>query len=381
MSKSGKNSNKYNKYKTYNGRFDSPEEPQSGMRDILVGLALIPTWPCMFTIVVSIGLFIKGGSKAAERRMYRRFHELCAVIGMRDRVSVRELAKVSNMTRSDTMRYLQRMIARGYFGQGAYLDVNSEELVLSTSGAYQQTPPPRFGWHDLVMDVLSALRGRKIYTDRRDDDLHAADRVETEFVSARHSRPVELNRGQTADTQRADSPREKARPQTQTQAQAQPEPEQPRSASRPKKEQKVYMDELERILSELYELNEQIDDEAVSRRIDRIGTLTAGIFRAVIDNPQREQDVRKFMNYYLPTTLKLLKSYDMLEDQSFQGENIVASRKKIENVLDMLIAAFEKQLDRLFHNDALDIATDIDVLETMMAGDGLSGKGQMLGMH
>jgi 5-bromo-4-chloroindolyl phosphate hydrolysis protein len=107
------------------------------------------------------------------------------------------------------------------------------------------------------------------------------------------------------------------------------------------------MGELERTLNELYMLNEQIDDEAVSRRIDRIGELTAGIFRAVIDNPEREQDVRKFMNYYLPTTLKLLKSYDMLEEQSYQGENIAASRKKIENVLDMLIEAYERQLARL----------------------------------
>jgi len=80
------------------------------------------------------------------------------------------------------------------------------------------------------------------------------------------------------------------------------------------------------------------------------------------------------MNYYLPTTLKLLKSYELLEDQSFQGENIAASRAKIENVLNMLIGAYEKQLDRLFSDDALDIATDIDVLETMISGDGLSEK-------
>ena len=162
-------------------------------------------------------------------------------------------------------------------------------------------------------------------------------------------------------------PQPEAKPQQQAQAQSQ---------SGDTKKQ-TYMDELERTLAELYQLNEQIQDEAVSNRIDRIGALTAGIFRAVIEKPEREQDVRKFMNYYLPTTLKLLKSYDMLEDQSYQGENIIASRKKIESVLDMLIEAYEKQLDRLFRDDALDIATDIDVLETMMAGDGLSDKGQL----
>ena len=85
------------------------------------------------------------------------------------------------------------------------------------------------------------------------------------------------------------------------------------------------------------------------------------------------------MNYYLPTTLKLLKSYDLLEDQSYQSESIVSSRKKIEGVLDTLIQAYEKQLENLFKDDALDIATDIDVLETMMAGDGLTGGMQMPG--
>ena len=134
---------------------------------------------------------------------------------------------------------------------------------------------------------------------------------------------------------------------------------------------RTYAEELERTLGELRELNERIEDEAVSQRIDRIGTLTAGIFRVVIQKPEREQDVRKFMNYYLPTTIKLLHSYELLEDQGYQSESIVESRGKIENILDTLIKAYEKQLDRLFRDDALDIATDIDVLETMMAGDGL----------
>ena len=77
------------------------------------------------------------------------------------------------------------------------------------------------------------------------------------------------------------------------------------------------------------------------------------------------------MNYYLPTTLKLLKSYSLMEKQSYQGEHIVASRKKIEESLDLLIHGFEQQQDRLFRTEALDVETDISVLETMMASDGL----------
>lgn len=327
--------------KTYNGRFSSPEEPKGGGKWIAVGCMMIPLWSIplvgMATLAGSVCCFVKGGKMSGQRRMYRRFHELCAVIGMRTRVSIRELAKVCEMGKNDMRKYLQRMIAAGYFGGEAYLDVNREELVLP-AGEDGQERQGAESWKDLAFDLLHLLKVDKFFQEP------------------------------------ARSPEEEQKPQAETSR----EDREMKPDTDPKKQS--YMDELEHTLAELVELNERIEDEAVSSRIDRIGTLTADIFRAVIEKPEREVDVRKFMNYYLPTTLKLLKSYDMLEDQSYQGENIVASRKKIENVLDMLISAYEKQLDRLFHDDALDIAADVDVLETMMAGDGLSAKGQMPNM-
>ena len=333
--------------RTYNGRFFSPEEPKSGTGSLISGLVMIPFWSIPVAgiafLAASIGCFIKCGKRSAERRLIRRFHECCTVIGLRQHVAVKELAKAVELSANDMRKQLQTMISRGYFGDGAYLDLAHGELVLPTVARETKQSG---SWRELVNEVLNMLRGDQVFS----DDAQDAD-----------FKPVEPE------------------PAPQPEQKPEPEPE-PAKKPSPANVKKTYMDELERILNELYQLNEQIEDEAVSARIDRIGTLTAGIFRAVIDNPEREQDVRKFMNYYLPTTLKLLKSYDMLEEQSYQGENIVASRKKIEGVLDTLIAAFEKQLDRLFQNDALDIATDIDVLETMMVGDGLSSKGQM-GMH
>ena len=334
--------------RTYNGRFFSPEEPKSGTGSLISGLVMIPFWSIPVAgiafLAASIGCFIKCGKRSAERRLIRRFHECCTVIGLRQHVAVKELAKAVELSANDMRKQLQTMIARGYFGDGAYLDMAHGELVLPPVA--REAKQSGGSWRELVNEVLNMLRGDQVFS----DDAQDAD-----------FKPVE--------------------PEHTPQPEQKPEPEpEPAKKPSPASVKKTYMDELERILNELYQLNEQIEDEAVSARIDRIGTLTAGIFRAVIDNPEREQDVRKFMNYYLPTTLKLLKSYDMLEEQSYQGENILASRRKIESVLDTLIAAFEKQLDRLFQNDALDIATDIDVLETMMAGDGLSSKGQM-GMH
>lgn len=331
---------------TYNGRFYSPAEPRGGGKWIVGGLVMIPLWSLPLVGVAalagSVCCFVKGGKMNAEKRMYQRFHEFCAVIGMRERISFRELMKASGMTKTDLRQYLQKMLAKGYFGPEAMLDLNREELVLPAfrgQAAQQHTG----SWKDMVFELLHALRVDKHFQG-----------------NAQESHPAGPESEPKTESQPAAQPREA--------------PKQPQEGASVKK---TYMDELEKTLNELYQLNVQIEDEAVSRRIDRIGALTAGIFRAVIDNPEREQDVRKFMNYYLPTTLKLLKSYDMLEEQSYQGENIAASRKKIEDVLDMLIEAYEKQLDRLFKNDALDIATDINVLETMMAGDGLSGKGQI----
>ena len=314
--------------RTYNGRFYLPEEPKPATGWLVAGLAFLMTG----IVPVSIGCFIVYGRKNSERNLVRHFREYCAVIGMRNRVSFRELGKVSSTSMGDTQKLLQKMVANGYFGEGAYLDVQRKELVLTPYAAREPEYQRQGGsWKDVLFEVFDVLRGERIFQDDvKEEDLNF------EKVSA---------------------PEPKPQPQ--------------------KPAKKTYAEELERILNELYQLNVQIEDEGVSRRIDRIGTLTAGIFRVVIEKPEREQDVRKFMNYYLPTTLKLLRSYDLLEDQSYQGENIVESRRKIEEVLDMLIQAFERQLDRLFRNEALDIATDIDVLETLMAGDGLSSKGQM----
>jgi 5-bromo-4-chloroindolyl phosphate hydrolysis protein len=83
------------------------------------------------------------------------------------------------------------------------------------------------------------------------------------------------------------------------------------------------------------------------------------------------------MNYYLPTTLKLLHAYETLEKQGIKGENIMSAKQDIERVLDTLASGYEQQLDNLFKADAIDISADIDVLESMMEQDGLTNDGNM----
>ena len=119
-------------------------------------------------------------------------------------------------------------------------------------------------------------------------------------------------------------------------------------------------------------LNDSIQDETISAQIDRLEEVSSRIFQYVKDNPAKLPQIRKFMSYYLPTTIKLLTAYDQMSRQGVSGENITGTMEKVEGMMSSIVQAFEKQLDSLFGDQALDISTDITVLENMMAREGLS---------
>jgi len=125
-------------------------------------------------------------------------------------------------------------------------------------------------------------------------------------------------------------------------------------------------------VKEMRRLNDNIEDEYISARIDEIEAVTNKIFEVVTKDISKAPKIRKFMNYYLPTTLKMLDAYDQMCDAGIDGENITATRKKVEGVMDTIITAFHKQLDSLYGAEALDISTDITVLENMLAREGLT---------
>ena len=103
--------------------------------------------------------------------------------------------------------------------------------------------------------------------------------------------------------------------------------------------------------------------------------LVDKIFDRVEQNPASVGDIRKLMEYYLQTTSKLLQAYQDLDALPVQGENISSSKKEIEKTLDTLNRAFEKLLDDLFQETAWDVSTDISVLHTMLAQEGLTEDG------
>lgn len=128
-------------------------------------------------------------------------------------------------------------------------------------------------------------------------------------------------------------------------------------------------------LKTLAQLNDAIPDPKVSAAIERIQTVSGKIFDYIAEHPGKSDDIRRFLNYYLPTTIKLLKSYSKMDDQGINSGNIGSAMKNVEGMLQKIGDAFEKQLDHLFADEALDISTDITVLEGMMAQEGLTGEG------
>ena len=299
--------------------------------------------------LAGLGLTVLGQTDKNREERFRRY---LAVIGGRSPIALSEIAARSNEKIETVEKDLQTMIDMGYFGLDTYIDHSRHCIVL-----------------DGVDDVnwskaASASAGEAgkaggIHINVEDFVKTASDIFHTVHDEVKK----EIQKDSAAETRRTSSAR---RPETKQAAKTEPEKAQEQPAKQPAQE-----DQFGRILSQIRELNDRIADKEISAKIDQIETITAHIFGIVRKKPERIGEIRKFMNYYLPTTLKLLDSYALLEEQGIEGDNITASKKQISQIMDTLIKSFEKQLDQLFSSQALDISSDIEVMENMLSADGL----------
>ena len=294
----------------------------------LVYMALdIGGWGAL-VLACGLGLTVWGEK---SRKREQRFRKYLSVIGGRSPVALAEMAARCNESIDTVEKELQAMIDQGYFGLTTYIDHNRGCIVLD-------------GMDDLSW---SAPKKHRV-------DIH----IHTDNIK----------RGKAviyADPEPESAPEPEAQ---------RPAPEQKTAAqtgAANAKTAKGEDDQFGRYLSEIRSLNDRIADAEISAKIDRIEGITSHIFEIVRKRPEKLGEIRKFMNYYLPTTLKLLDSYALLEEQGIEGDNITASKQQISQIMDTLIKGFEKQLDQLLSTQAIDINSDIEVLENMMAADGL----------
>lgn len=158
-------------------------------------------------------------------------------------------------------------------------------------------------------------------------------------------------------------------------------PKKKAEAKNPPEQKKSYGPEVDpileegaRALGEMARIYSSVKDKDVRQKINELMRITDKITQDAIADPADIPQIKKFMNYYLPTTIKLLNAYDRMSAQGIEGENLDRSMNNINEMLDQAIVAYKKRLDSLFENQALDIETDIEVMNRMLAREGLTGE-------
>ena len=123
------------------------------------------------------------------------------------------------------------------------------------------------------------------------------------------------------------------------------------------------------ILRNIRHANDRIADPELSRKIDRLEQVSGLIFKEVEEHPEKRASIHTFFDYYLPTTQKLLDTYADFEETGVEGANLREAKERIEQTMDLIVAGFEHQLDQLYSSDAMDVASDIKVMEAMLKRD------------
>ena len=129
------------------------------------------------------------------------------------------------------------------------------------------------------------------------------------------------------------------------------------------------------MLAEIRKENDLIPDAELTAQMDQLDDVANRIFRTVAEQPAKAPQIRRFMDYYLPTTLKMLAGYRKMDERQVTGKNAQETRSQIREAMNTVLKAFDKQLDALYQDDMLDLSTDIDVMETMLRQDGLIDSG------
>ena len=167
---------------------------------------------------------------------------------------------------------------------------------------------------------------------------------------------------------------EQQRRETQKPIPASAAPQKPENPISPAPDPRVQevLDRGNAFITQIRHCNDLIPGEEISEKISRMELIVRRIFDRAEAHPEIVPDLKKLMDYYLPMTVKLLNAYVDMDAQPIQGETIQSSKREIEATLDTLNLAFEKLLDDLYRDTAMDVSSDISVLQTLLAQEGLT---------
>ena len=308
--------------------------------------------------LITPGLRLVGGiwmvSRIRKHRLLKGLRTSKALNGLATAFCVLALAEIFGDLGAAFFPFL--LIAAGVV---AYLLVSkkTEERVADMKACMSGAPAVSFDYVERSLGINEVQLKRYFKLMRQKNMLPA-----TAYLDL-NRRVIVLSPEGRGDVHEAEQPREER-----------PHEERPREEASRENPADFETDSYTKILRQICHLNDEIADPVVSEKIDHIEATTANIFHLVKQDPERVKDIQSFLEYYLPTMLRLLNSYAKLEKQSASGENITSARHRIEGVMDKLVEGFDNELDRLFKREAIDITSDVNVLEKMMRMEGLTGK-------
>ena len=281
-----------------------------------LGLGLGGGWWVTFSVLalVLLGFITMLNVGCKQKFRLKRAKKYVELAGHNQYVNLEDLALHTNKTRKFILKDIKKMLNTGFFPEG-HLDAQESCLMLS-------------------------------------------DKIYSEYLSLEKQRKIQERE------QKAQNLKEAA---------------QKKNAEAPKPEVKAQDSELDVMISEgqdcirrLRNMNDNIAGEEISAKLFRLENLLKEIFEGLKEHPEQAPQMRKFMNYYLPTTLKLVAAYEEFDDLSSQGQEIREAKAEIEKTLDTINGAFEELLNRMFRETAFDVTTDAQVLQTMLANEGLT---------
>ena len=259
-------------------------------------------------LVFSVSGFAVSQWGSVLRGRVKRFRAYIRILGSREYCNIRELAEGTSRNVKYVLKDLEQMLRSGWFLQG-HLDEQKTCLIVS---------------HNMYHQYLRIEEDRKKNIDDQKQGSKEKQKKDEEYS-------------------------QKLSPEV-----------------------RKIIEEGDAYIQKIHACNDAIPGVEISAKISRMETVIDRIFDRVEQDPEAVDDIRRMMEYYLPTTIKLLEAYKELDAQPVDGENIRSSKVEIEATLDTLSSAFEKLLDDLFQDTAWDVSTDISVLRTMLAQDGLT---------
>lgn len=272
-------------------------------------------WAAM-AVFLAAGLWLSVTGFGTFGRI-KRFRVYKRILGSSTHARIEELAHSVGKNEQFVRKDARKMILEGYFRQG-HLD-REEQTLITSDETYRHYEQSRI-----------AMEERR--------------RLEAE---------EQKRRAQEA---------QKAQPQPQQQPEPEGDPQLRELLSRGNA-----------FIARIHASNDAIPGQEISAKIDRMENIIRRIFQRAEQHPEVIPDLKKMMDYYLPMTVKMLDAYADMDAQPHQGENIHNSKREIETTLDTLNGAYEKLLDDLFEDTALDVSSDISVLKTLLAQEGLAG--------